>query len=372
MNLKRIFTFSCAVLLCNATVTFALSEATTKKILAKMQMPPAAVEVTKVQSIVPEQKIMATGSMRATQGIMVCPEVDGRVTAIYFKAGDEVKAGTKLLQLNPDIVQARLQQAEAELKFAQQDFDRKASLYKTRVVTKSDYDQAVATLAAKRAAVDGGKADLQRTTIVAAFAGRVGLNLVNIGDYVHAGQNLVSLQAVNPIDVEFSIPEVYISKVAVDQIVNLRSDAYPNVTFSGKIYAIDSLVNANTRSVMVRARVPNPEEKLLPGSFVEVDVVLSTKGNVLSLPQTAIVYDTGNTYVYRVEKDHAVKTKVTLGERDQENIVIKDGLKVDDVVISAGQLKVRDGAPVVIVPSDAVAAADAAAPVAAGPDKNAK
>ena len=305
-------------------------------------MPPVIVEVAKVLSLKQDQKITSTGSMRATQGIMVCPEVNGRITQIYFHAGDNVVAGTKLIQINPDIVQANYDQAKAELKLAQQDYERQANLFRTHVTAKADLDKAVATLHDKEAQIQGLAAQLRQLNIVAPFAGRVGLNMVNIGDYVKQGQNLVSLQAIDPIDVEFNVPEVFLSKIAVGHEVSLRSDAYPGRIFTGKVYAIDSLVNVNNRSILVRARVPNTDGKLLPGTFVETTMLVPAEKATLYVPQTAIVYDIGSTFVYKVAGN------TVTGDRDQDNIAILDGAKRDDVVVTAGQIKLHDGANIIV------------------------
>lgn len=311
--------------------------------------PPTPVEATKVQYIKLNQQITITGSIRATQGITVRPEIDGRITGIYFKAGDEVVAGTKLIQLNPEIVQAKLTQSKAELKLAEQDYARYSSLFATHAIAKSDLDKAAATLYSKQAQVQADESSLRQTTIVAAFAGRVGLNLVNLGDYVKPGEDLLSLQAIDPIDVEFAMPEVYLNKTAVGNTITMRSDACPELTFTGKVYAIDSAVNPNNRTVMVRARVPNPQAKLLPGVFAEVNVLFAGDASVVMIPQTAIMYEVGETYVYRIVDGHAVKTKVNLGERDQQSVVVATGLSPNDVVVVAGQLKIGDGAPVVVM-----------------------
>jgi len=313
------------------------------------QMPPTSVETMKVQYVKQNQEFTVTGSMRASQGVTMRSEVDGRVTDIHFKPGDNVASGAKLIQLNQDILAAQLKQSDAELKLAQQDQVRYSELYKSHAVAKADLDKAVATLHSKEGQKDMIEAQLRQKNIVAPFAGRVGLNLINLGDYVNAGQDLVSLQAIDPLDVEFGVPEVYLNKIAVGNVISLRSDAYPDKSFPGTVYGIDSKVNPNNRTVLVRAKVPNPDGKLLPGVFAKVDLAFAEQKPVLPILQTAIVYEAGDTYVYKIIDGKAVKTKVVLGARDQQNVIVLDGLKADDVIVTAGQLKLSDGVFVVSV-----------------------
>lgn len=319
--------------------------------IAAQSMPPTIVEVAQIKSNPYTQHITTSGSMRASKGIMVRSEVDGRITQINFSAGENVSTGTGLIQLNQDILQARLAQHKAELKLAEQDYDRKSRLYKTHTIAKSDLDTSFATLASKQALVEESAASLRQTVISAPFSGRIGLNLVNLGDYITAGQDLVSLQTVSPIDVEFSVPEVYISKFAIGNSVSCHSEAYPNQVFTGQIDAIDSAVNQKTRSITVRAKIANTDNKLLPGMFAEVTLTLSQKKPVILIPQNAVVYDETDTFVYKLMQNKAIKINVTLGDRDKQNVAILSGLNDGDVIITAGQLKLSDGAPVIIPPA---------------------
>lgn len=313
------------------------------------KMPPVPVESIKIQAVKKSDQVTITGSVRASKGVVIKPEVDGRVTAIYFKPGETVTEGTKLIQLNQDILLANLRQNEAELKLAQQDQERFASLLKTHAVAKADFDKSFAVLRSKEAQKAMTEAQLRQKTIVAPFTGRVGLNLINVGAYVKVGEELVSLQSIDPIDVEFGVPEVYLNKIAVGNTINVRSDAFPGTIFKGTVYGIDSQVNSNTRTVLVRASVPNPEGKLLPGVFTEVDLAFTAEKPALVVPQTSIVYEAGDVYVYKIVDGKAMKTKVTLGARDQQSVIVLDGLKEGDVIVTAGQLKLSDGASVMVI-----------------------
>ena len=337
--LKQIVITIFLLTLCWSNIALAASKPKT--------MPPVFVETTTIQTTSHQDQISSTGSLLSIPGIVVKPEIPGRITKIYFNSGDVVQKGVPLVEINPDIIKATLIQTLAELKLNKLNFERSATLYKTRDISKSDFDQAQANYVSAKAGVDSAQAQLQQTTIVAPFAGKLGLSQVNVGDYVNIGQNIVNLQTLDPLKVDFSIPELYQSKIAVGQIVSLCSDAYPHETFSGKVEAFESLVNTNNRTLNVRANVPNKNGKLIPGGFVEVSLQFAEQ-QLIMIPQTAIVYDPSGNYVYKVVAGKAEKTAVTLGEKNADNVTIKSGLKVGDVVVTAGQIKMYPGAQVIV------------------------
>jgi len=316
---------------------------------SKSKSPPAVVEVTKVEYSSLEQKIPATGSVVSIPGIVIKPETSGRVTNIYFKPGDDVVAGTPILEINPDPLKASLAQAEANLHLAQLDYDRYAKLYASHVVSKADYDQKSATLESDKAQVDLASANLRETLVKAPFTGRLGLNLVNLGDYISPTQNIVSLQSLDPIYVNFTLPEIYLQKLSVGQRITLTTDSFSNENFEGKVFAFDPLVNSTSRTINVRGVIPNKDKKLLPGAFAQVILFAGSQDKIINIPQTAVVFSPDGNYVYRVINDHAVKTPVELGERSQQKIVVIKGLQEGDVIVTVGQLKITgDGAPVIL------------------------
>lgn len=313
---------------------------------AKPKAPPAIVETATIKTVSYPDQILATGTLLSIPGIIVKPEISGRITKIYFTSGDVVPKGTPLIEINPDIIRAQLAAAQAELKLNKLNFDRSSSLYKTRDISKADFDQAQANYNSAKADVDSKQAELDRTTIVAPFTGKLGLNLVNVGDYINVGQNVVSLQTLDPLKVDFSIPEAYQSRVAINQPVSLRTDAYPNETFSGTVEAFESLINQNNRTLNIRANVPNKNNKLIPGGFVEVTLRFAIQ-QLIMVPQTAIVYAPEGNYVYKVVAGKAEKAMVVLGAKDTNNVIVKSGLTDGDVVITAGQIKAHPGGPVI-------------------------
>jgi membrane fusion protein (multidrug efflux system) len=263
-----------------------------------------------------------------------------------------VAAGAPLLELNPDIIIAQLAQYKAALNLSKLAFDRAVKLYNTRTISKAEFDQAQADLSAGQARVDAANAQLRQARIIAPFAGRLGLSLVSIGDYVSAGQSIVNLESLDPINVDFSIPETYMGRVAVGQDIELRSGAFSSQVFYGKVDAIESQINPGNRSLLLRASVPNKEHKLLPGGFVDVKLYTNEASQqVISVPQVAVLYAPDGNYVYKIVNNSAVKTLVTLGSSDAQNVIIKEGLKPGDDIITAGQQKVQDGARVAVVPN---------------------
>jgi membrane fusion protein, multidrug efflux system len=332
--------------------TLALSCANISLAKESIKQEPIAIAVatTSIELSTNQQKISATGSVVANPGIIVRPEIAGRVTKIFFKPGDKVKIGDPLLEINPDIIKAELAQYEADLKLKQSSFQRAAKLYAMHVFTKAEYDTAVSGQAAAQALVEEHRAKLRQTLIVAPFAGRLGINSVNFGDYVNAGQDIVSLQALDPIYIDFSVSEINVHQISPNQELTVTSESVPNVIFKGKVLAIDPLVDAKTRSLKVRAVIPNHEEKLLPGTFAAVTLLVGSPKQIIKIPQTAVVYDNSGNYVYKDAGGRAKKTPVVLGERDKENIEIKTGLNVGDNVVTDGQLKIStDGTPITVV-----------------------
>lgn len=311
------------------------------------QIPPYVVNVIKVQDHDWQKTILATGTLSSFYGIMVKAETSGRVTSIFLKSGKYVEQGTPLVQIYPDILKAQLQKAEARLKLSQIDYLRYLDLYKTGFYAKSDLDKAHTEVKNNQGEVDQIKAQLVQTHIVAPFSGKLGLRLISLGDYLSPGKEIIQLESIDPIRVDFSVPEIYLGQIELGDKVAMTTRAYPKTTFTGKIYAFNSIVNQGTRSLDVWATIPNKDHKLMPGVFVEVTIYLGKKQSVMMVPQTAIVYTLDGDYVYRFIDHKAVKTKVTIGPKIKDNwVIVNSGIKEGDEVISDGQVKLTDGAPV--------------------------
>ena len=319
-------------------------------IMAKpTKIPPTFVEAITVNGSTHQEQLVATGSLISIPGIVVKPEISGRITKIYFKSGDTVATGAPLIEINTDIIRAQLADAMAQSSLAKAQFERATELYKTKDVSKDAFERAKANIVSAQAKVENMRAQLRQANIVAPFAGKLGLSQVSVGDYVNAGQSIVNLQSMDPLSVDFSIPENYLSKVATGQTVLLRTDAYPKEIFTGKVEAIESMINQKNRTLSIRASVPNKDGKLLPGTFVETTLQLGKQQQLIMVPQTAVVYAPSGNYVFKIVNGKAQKTPVIIGERDSNNIIIKSGINLGETIITAGQLKIGDSSPVIVV-----------------------
>lgn len=315
---------------------------------ASNKMPPVVVNVAKAKDVTQQNSIYATGNLIAQQGITVKAETNGRITKILFKSGQYVNQGQPLVQIYPDILQAKLVSATAALKLSQRTFNRLSKLYRTKAISKSDLDTATAKLQEDKALVDQTKAQLDQTLIKAPFNGYLGIRQVSLGDYITEGQSIVNLQDTDPMYVDFTVPEKYLSSVKTGQRVVISSNAFGQSKYDGKIIAMESKVNQATRTLTMRAELPNPKHTLIPGTFVEVELYIGQKQQAVSVPQTAIVYDDQGNYVYRLENNKAIKTPVRLGRRGKQNIIITHGLKAGDTIVTAGLQKLHDGSIVML------------------------
>lgn len=307
------------------------------------KMPPTVVQTITAHSKVWQNTINFNGSLSAFQGIMISSVTSERVTKIYFKSGQYVKQGEPLIQLYPNIIKAQFKKAEAQLKLSQADYQRALKLYKRKFLDAADLDKLQAKMQSDQADFKQAKSQLGQTLIKSPFAGKLGLRLVSLGEYLTPGTPIVNLQALDPICVDFSVSEIYLSQIKIGNKITLRSRAFPCEVYQGTIYALDSSVDPKTRMLGVRAKISNVNHTLLPGSFVSVTVYIEKAVPQIIIPQPAIVYSPQGNYVYRMINHKAVKTPVKLGQKltDSQVIIIK-GLKSGDVVIVGGQMKLFD------------------------------
>lgn len=309
--------------------------------------PPIVVGATEV-TLQPWQKtIQAVGSLSANQGIVIKPETSGLITAIYFRSGETVQAGDPLLRLNPAILQAKLDSAKAQDQLSAADYQRALTLYKQKVFAKADLDKSLASYHANQAQQAQAQAALNQTLIRAPFSGRLGLRLVDKGDYLDPSKAITNLDAIDPLRVDFRIPGTDSGKVNVGSKVFISSSAYPHQTFVGTVYAIDSHIDVDTRSLGVRASLNNPQGQLLPGSFVNIALQIGQAQTLATVPETAINNDETGSYVYRIINHKAIKTPVTINFQENGKIGLI-GLKAGEQIISIGGFKVMDKTPVIV------------------------
>ena len=321
---------------------------------------PMVVEATKVVRQPLPQTITAVGSLRSDESVTLRPEVAGRVNAILFKEGQNVSKGMTLVRLDPAINQAEVQQAKANLVLAKSKFDRAVELSQRNFISGQAKDEAENNLRVAEAAVALVEARLAKTEIKAPFAGVIGLRVVSVGDYVKEGADMVNLEAIDPLKVDFRVPETYMRQVQPGQTLTVTFDALPGRKFDGKVLAVNPLIDAAGRAVVIRAIVRNADTSLRPGMFTRVNLITRDDKDALVIPEQAIVPQGDEQFVFRIVDGKAARVKVDIGQRRDGKVEVLKGLNVNDMVVTAGQLKLREGMPVTI--STAPGPASATAP----------
>lgn len=332
---------------------------------------PAAigVEVEVVATQAMPDDVSAVGSLLSNEAVVLRPEVAGRISAIRFREGTAVKQGEVLVELDAAVQQAELQQAKASLSLAEADYRRSEDLFSRKFVSQSARDEAASRLEVARATTALAQARYERTRLRAPFAGVVGIRNVSVGDYVQEGAALVNLEDIKTLKVDFRLPEHYLQRIRPGQAVEVSSDALPGQSFAASVDAIDPLVDAQGRSVVMRARLANDEGRLRPGMFARVRLILRERPAVAVVSEQALMPSSGTVqYVYRVEQNVVRRVEVETGSRRGAKVEIVRGLVPGDTVVTAGHQKLRDGAVVRVLQtggngaaSDSIAAPSAAA-----------
>lgn len=307
---------------------------------------PVQVETAKVAMAALQQDVAAVGTLRSNESVVVRPEISGRIERLDFREGAPVRKGQVIVALDDAVPAAEVAQARANLALAEVSHNRTQQLQRENYVSATASDQALNALRVAQANLQLAEARLARTRIVAPFAGIIGIRSVSIGDYVKEGQDLVTLEDVSSLKVDFRLPEQLLATLRPGQSVEIASDALPGRTYAGSIEAIDPLIDQNGRAVVLRARLRNADGMLRPGMFVRTRIILEERPRALTIPEEAIVPVGAEQYVFRVVDGKARRTRVETGLRRAGRVEIVAGLGPDDVVITAGQLKVRDGSPV--------------------------
>lgn len=318
------------------------------------------VEVTKAEAGSLGRAVESVGTLRSNESVIIRPEVAGRVTRILFEEGKPVTAGQPLLELDSSTNEAELALARAELRLAEADAERARTLFDQKAGTARARDEAIARLASARASLALAEAQYAKTRIQAPFAGLIGLRQVSIGDVVQPGQAIVNLEAIDPLKLDFAVPDLLLSRLGPGQPVEITVDALPGRRFTGDVYAINPLVDERGRSIALRALVANADGALKPGLFARVSLGLPSTSAVV-VPEQAVVARNGNFYVYRIAAGAAEEVTVSLGERRDGRVEIVAGLAPGDTVVTAGQQRLQNRSKVEIVGPDGV-------PVPGGPN----
>ena len=322
--------------------------------IKNFQQQAVVISTAKVKETNWTPHLTAVGSLTAVNGVNVSTEVAGMVVGIFFKSGQSVNKGDILVQLDDLIDQQTLNTNAAQLNLDKLNYERQLQLAQSKSTPQSDVDQAQAKMLQSQASVATAEVQIDKKKIKAPFSGKIGIRQINLGEYVTPGQPVVTLQAMDPLYVDFALPEQYLPKLRVGQEIQIMVDAYPKKIFKGKIEAINSAVDISTRSIQIRAVVPNPKTQLYPGIFANVAILLPEQKKVLTIPQTGVAYSLHGDTAFVITpggKDdsgkpilRAKQRNIVLGEQIGNQVIVKEGLKEGQEVVSSGQLKVQPDA----------------------------
>jgi membrane fusion protein, multidrug efflux system len=348
-----------------AFVQFVFKPAMIKGFIAKAAPPPTSVAVTMAKTEEWSPRVPAIGSFRAVKGVEIAPQVGGVIKAILVDSGQDVKAGAPLFDIDTSVEEADLANNLATLKNAQLVLDRQEELTRSGNTTKANVDSAQAQRDTAAASVERVRALIAQKKITAPFAGRLGIRRVDLGQYVAPGTTLITLQELDPIFVDFPVPEQTLAELRTGQTVEVNVDAFPGRIFRGKVQTIDARVDQNTRNVLVRAIFDNKDDALLPGMFANLAVIAGTPQRIVTVPRTAVTYSLYGDAVFAVVPDEAgepgsaqarpiagdipykvERRFVRTGETRDGSVAILSGVKEGELVVSEGQLKLQSGARV--------------------------
>jgi membrane fusion protein, multidrug efflux system len=329
------------------------------KFMAGNTAPPATVSAVIVHYQSWQPQLTAVGSLRAVRGVDVTTEVAGLVREVAFASGQEAKAGQILVRLNADSDVALLQSLQAAAELAQTVYERDRAQYDIKAIAKAQLDADAADLKGKKAQVAQQQALVDKKTIRAPFAGRLGITTINPGQYLNPGDAIVTLQAIDPIYADFSVPQQQLGQLAIGASVDIDTNAYSGQTFTGKIQSLSPKVDSATRNVQIEASVDNRERKLLPGMYANVKIDSGAAARYLTLPQTAITYNPYGATVFVVKPGTqpnaqgktlpvAQQVFVTPGPTRGDQVAILKGVDEGTQVVTSGQIKLKNGTPLII------------------------
>jgi membrane fusion protein, multidrug efflux system len=336
----------------------AFKAAMIKKFMSAMAQPPQTISASKASYSPWQPKIEAVGSLRAVKGADLSIEVAGVVDSISFNSGDDVEEGAPLLKLRADDDAAKLESLQATAELNAITYDRDQKQFKLQAVSQATLDTDAANLKNAKAQVAQQQAILDKKFLHAPFAGHLGIRAVDLGQYLGAGTTIVTLQALDPIFLDFFVPQQSIDQVRLGQTVEVKVDAFKDQSFAGEISAINPKVDASSRNVQVRATLKNADHRLIPGMYATVDITTGAPQNFITLPQTAITYNPYGDTVYIVDSKGADangkpqliarQSFVTTGATRGDQVAILKGVSEGDTIVTSGQIKLHNGSTVVI------------------------
>jgi membrane fusion protein (multidrug efflux system) len=322
------------------------------------QIPPVTVSAMEAEPQPWQPQIRAVGSLRAVRGVDVTSEISGLVRTLHFRSGDVAEAGQLLVQLNADADLAQLRALEAAAELAQTVYERDKKQLAIQAVSQATVDTDSSDLKSKTALVAQQNALIDKKSIRAPFAGKLGISTVNPGQYINPGDKIVTLQTLDPIYIDFYLPQQELLRIAIGQKVRVTADSHPGQAFSGRITAINPRVEADSRNIRVEATLANPRQVLLPGMYANADILAGEKADYLTLPQTSVSYNPYGNTVFVVEQGAtgpdgkprlvARQRFVTTGPTRGDQVAILEGIREGDLVVTGGQQKLRSGTVVIV------------------------
>ncbi|MDY0870423.1 efflux RND transporter periplasmic adaptor subunit [Dongia rigui] len=310
--------------------------------------PPVTVYAAKAEAETLVRQSRSVGSLTASDTVTISPEIAGRIVSISDAQGGEVARGDVLAQLDTTIYQAQVAEADAKRKLWKANAERANNLMAKGAGTPKAVDEAASELGIAEAALNLAQANLAKARITAPFGGTLGLRMVSVGEYLTPGQAIFTLSRIDPLYVDFSVPQTELAVLREGTPVAINTDAFPGEQFGGKILAIDPKLDAAARAVSVRAEIANADGRLKPGLFIEVEINAGTIENAVVIPEQALVARGDRVFVYAIEDNKAVMKPVKTGLRQAGKVQIVEGLSIGETVVTDGQIKLRPGADVTI------------------------
>ena len=330
-----------------------------KYFISNMGLPPATVSTLAVTSTLWQPKLSSVGNVRAYRGVELSTEIGGLVQAVPIKSGMDVKEGELLIKLNDASDVAQLSSLKALADLAKVINERDRQQLEIQAISKNVFDTSKADAASKQAQVEQQTALVAKKNLKAPFTGRVGIVMINPGQFVNPGDKLITLQTLDPIFVDFNLPQSNAAQIQVGQEIVVTTDAFKDASFTGKVTAVSPKIDANTRNIQVEAQLANPDKKILPGMFANVNLKLGDEVKLLTLPQTAVTYNPYGSTVF-IAKPTGKKDKqgkpaleaqqvfVTTGQTRGDQVAILKGIEEGATVVTSGQLKLKNGTPLIV------------------------
>ncbi len=318
-----------------------------------LAQPPKAVPVeaqpVKFDTVI--DNVNAVGELLADEQVILRSEIPGRITKITFSEGQKVTQGDPLINLDEAEYRARLAESQSTVNLNKISYARTQDLVKKSLTSQQAFDEAKAQLEVALARQQLYEVQLAKTTLYAPFSGTVGLRNFSAGAYIQAGQDLITLVNTDTLKLDFKIPEKFLAKIRIGQTINLQVDAYPDHSFVGELYTLDPIVDGSTRTLLLRAKIPNPKGLLYPGMFARINLELDRRSQAIIIPEQAIVPKGKDSFVFKILNNKAHLIQVTLGQRRTGDVEITHGLNLGDKIVINGQLKLREGAEVMLQPT---------------------